>query len=631
MKELAATFERIGATVGPFGLVPDDMRQRRFNDFAGVRCFVGSPVFEGRPETMRGNARNPHPAQQRRKHHVGVCAPRLTRPNQIVRLPVVRLFADQLDGAGGEGDAVFPTAFHLIGGDRPQSIFHVAPSHVADFTGARRREDGKLKHSRRRRRPRLQLHDEGRYILVRHGRMMAPHKLLRGGQDHLDMAAPPGRVFARAMPRSLGGIQDTFDAATDAGGCFGEPVPYRPDARKHVFRSDAVNRKLGYRLGVIIKRLLPLPAMGGIAPRLGTVADKRLGRVGKNRDSGRGCANRKRVCAVGDAEASGGSLFPRNGQGDGVNATKAHLPPLAVEAIKEDPSPRPGRVHHKIQPAAVSMSARLPLSLYPPCGKDVDRPRHSYPTGYPTNSLSPSDRMWRAMASGEGRGWAFFLPYDANFVASWHRMALTDGGESGIQTGLEIIGDFALSDVYPTIRPNNDEDAAFRSVVQIVRIFARHCDNRPMRVERFGWAAAAWASAMRRDGSISFAIHRMREVDWPSHIWIGGIRTHNYETKEHSTLKLAAADWMRRQGMADAKNEARFDGWRFDAFSEAGKMVVEVGHTPVSKLYMCAIEGFRFLLIPYRADNERHIQRSFAIEFVMSDAAREAARRGDFL
>jgi len=205
-------------------------------------------------------------------------------------------------------------------------------------------------------------------------------------------------------------------------------------------------------------------------------------------------------------------------------------------------------------------------------------------------------------------------------------MALTDGGDGGYLTSIEIASGIAPMLDYPTIHPDTDEAALLRSIVQMDRLFARVSNGWGARSAALNHEATVWAASNRFRGDLTFKAYRLRALDWPEHVRVGQAWASRSEGADHATLKLAFREWMRRHGMKDAVTEYRDSYFRYDLFSPSHDVQVEIGHTPIAKLFWAAIHGYRFILIPFRRDFWQAPQRSFAIEFVMTEAARAEAR-----
>ena len=65
---------------------------------------------------------------------------------------------------------------------------------------------------------------------------------LTSGQQVIEMAAPPGRVLARAQPLSSGSVKNSLDPAPEPGGSHMLALPYRGKDLQNVGRLDCFNR-----------------------------------------------------------------------------------------------------------------------------------------------------------------------------------------------------------------------------------------------------------------------------------------------------------------------------------------------------------------------------------------------------
>ncbi|GJD55202.1 hypothetical protein MTDSW087_04955 [Methylobacterium dankookense] len=91
------------------------------------------------------------------------------------------------------------------------------------------------------------------------------------------------------------------------------------------------------------------------------------------------------------------------------------------------------------------------------------------------------------------------------------------------------------------------------------------------------------------------------------------------EGLQHARMKLAAEAWMRGEGASDARTEVRCLVGRADAFSPSQNWVVEVGNTPLRKLFVCVDHPtpHRFSLIPFQRAHwqDRSVRRLLALDF----------------
>ncbi|KIU36535.1 hypothetical protein SR39_06230 [Methylobacterium radiotolerans] len=95
------------------------------------------------------------------------------------------------------------------------------------------------------------------------------------------------------------------------------------------------------------------------------------------------------------------------------------------------------------------------------------------------------------------------------------------------------------------------------------------------------------------------------------------------EGYDHLLLKRTAREWMRAEGAADAREEMRGFGGRFDVYSRDADWIVECGNSSMQKLVdaICDEEHPRFTLVPYQAIawSDGSMRRLAAIDFVWDD------------
>ena len=115
--------------------------------------------------------------------------------------------------------------------------------------------------------------------------MVAARQLRMLGQKVFEMATPCGGIFTGAEALGLGGIQNLFDPAAQAGSRFGLLGPQRFEDRQNVRRCDAIDRKRAQGLGVDRQGHFPLRAVLVVSEACRKVRSDIIGQLAKGRDS----------------------------------------------------------------------------------------------------------------------------------------------------------------------------------------------------------------------------------------------------------------------------------------------------------------------------------------------------------
>ncbi len=118
---------------------------------------------------------------------------------------------------------------HPMGRHRPDLLVEVdfTPAHAEDFAGASGGKDAQFKCQRSESLTPAKVRYKRCYLVVRHRGVMPARQFRWPGQQVIQVATPPGRVFALSESLGLGGVQDLFDPSAHAGGGFGFRRPDR--------------------------------------------------------------------------------------------------------------------------------------------------------------------------------------------------------------------------------------------------------------------------------------------------------------------------------------------------------------------------------------------------------------------
>ena len=102
----------------------------------------------------------------------------------------------------------------------------------------------------------------------------------------VQMATPPGRIFASTKASNLGPIQNPLDASPKTGSCLWPCLPDRIEHARNVCCAEVGHgRRANDRRGVGVQRVVPLLTMFLTAPRRLVAVQKLLGRLVEGKPS----------------------------------------------------------------------------------------------------------------------------------------------------------------------------------------------------------------------------------------------------------------------------------------------------------------------------------------------------------
>ncbi len=251
------------------------MRERGFDDVAGMIRAFGGPIPKARPKAMwhGRNAQFFGPPRQR------VVRQRLPLPGEDEPAPVAQAprVGQNRDGPFAQRNAVLTLHFHARGGDGPHGRVHVdfVPPGQAHFSRPGRREHQELKREL----------DGDQGSGRSYGRDRAGHRTVgQGGHVALyERLSRPrlgqcvaGRIV-QPIALSHGPLHDRPDLPAHAPRRVGLGVPDRCEDGEHVGRRYLGDHsRADVRMGVGLKPRLPIPRSLRVAPA-GTVERNHLG------------------------------------------------------------------------------------------------------------------------------------------------------------------------------------------------------------------------------------------------------------------------------------------------------------------------------------------------------------------
>lgn len=196
--------------------------------------------------------------------------------------------------------------------------------------------------------------------------------LVRIGQQVLQMAAPPGRIFALPIFADGGPVDDAFDPSAQAHGRFCLGVPDWPENLHDEVGIDVGNRQgTEHRRRVVRQRALPLCGVLGALPAAAVGADvrcralvERLRSCRAQRRSGPvRIAGNDRILAFGRKQPAFSRPLPRYAEADCVQAAQPHLARPAGQSEPKHPALRSEAGDLQPKPVAVAvMSWRTQLA-----------------------------------------------------------------------------------------------------------------------------------------------------------------------------------------------------------------------------------------------------------------------------